>query len=292
MQDHPHIVTFVGALAEERLRGSRAATLNGITRRGFYLRLDSQWIVFVSLDAFRGPLTINVRGQAQSWSSLSAGSPVEIHPARIVLPSIDLVIDYGGAPVWQAPPASGEILPAAQRRASLTRAAQALLTVKSDSPLGNLLPELLGWQTTAWDSTNPYRRHLEHLRDALQNQRVPQLVQACEPLLGLGRGLTPSGDDLILGMLLALSRWGDRLAPGWKPAAICQRILPLAYRKTTTLAANLIECAGRGQADERLLLALDGILTGAATATECAAYLAGWGSSSGLDALVGMTLVI
>ncbi len=276
----------------KRLHACRSALLHGITRRGFFLRLDSPWIVFVSLERFRGPLTINVQGQGLPWSSLSVVSRVEIHPDRIVLPSIGLVIGYGDTSVWQAPPAAGEVLPAAQCKASLVEVAQALLAIKSDSLLGNLLPELLGWQMKGPEPVNPYRRHLVRLREALQNRHTPLIVQACEPLLGQGSGLTPSGDDLILGILLTLSRWGKHMPIGMDAEAIRQSILPLAYRKTTTLAANLMDCAGRGQADERLLLALDGILTGAATASECALYLASWGSTSGLDALVGMALVI
>jgi hypothetical protein len=111
-----------------------------------------------------------------------------------------------------------------------------------------------------------------------------------EGLLGLGSGLTPSGDDLTMGFLLYLKRWGHVLAPGLDLATLAPVIVPLATRKTTTLSANLIECALNGQANERLLLALDGILTGEPDPATCASYLAGWGNTSGLDALVGMAL--
>jgi hypothetical protein len=61
--------------------------------------------------------------------------------------------------------------------------------------------------------------------------------------------------------------------------------------KTTTVSANLIDCAARGQADERLIRALDGIETGELSALECAHALGSWGNTSGLDALIGMGLV-
>jgi len=111
-------------------------------------------------------------------------------------------------------------------------------------------------------------------------------------MLGQGTGLTPAGDDVILGCLLALSRWGHILSPYLDLQALQQPLISQAYRQTTLLSANLIECAASGQADERLLLALDGIFTGQPSTEQCAALLLGWGNSSGCDALVGMGIAI
>ena len=102
----------------------------------------------------------------------------------------------------------------------------------------------------------------------------------------------PDSGKSVMGCLLALARWGSCLLPGFPVAALAPQLLPLAYQTTTTLSANLIECACQGQADERLLLALDGILCAASPPSACAAALSAWGNTSGRDALVGMALVI
>jgi hypothetical protein len=107
-------------------------------------------------------------------------------------------------------------------------------------------------------------------------------------LLGLGDGLTPAGDDLILGLLLILNRWGGVLAPGFDVRPLNRAAIDQARQKTTALSQSLIACAALGQADERLLLALDGIMTDQTDPPACAAQLAGWGSSSGAAALAGM----
>jgi len=119
-----------------------------------------------------------------------------------------------------------------------------------------------------------------------------ELLPALLSMLGQGTGLTPAGDDVILGCLLALSRWGQILSPNLDFQALQQPLISQAYRQTTLLSANLIECAASGQADERLLLALDGIFTGQPSTEQCAALLLGWGNSSGCDALVGMGIAI
>jgi hypothetical protein len=69
-------------------------------------------------------------------------------------------------------------------------------------------------------------------------------------------------------------------------------VIDVAYQRTTTLSANLIECAAQGEADERLISVVDGIMTGEPSVADCAKYILDWGSSSGIDALVGMAIVL
>jgi hypothetical protein len=133
---------------------------------------------------------------------------------------------------------------------------------------------------------------LTALRQAWLSQDVTMIAASMLPLLGMGAGLTPSGDDLALGFLLALNRWGGVLAPGLDLKSLNLEIVQGAYERTTTLSANLIDCASQGQADERLILGLDGLLSEAYGPAICAASLAGWGNSSGVDALVGMGLAM
>jgi hypothetical protein len=65
-----------------------------------------------------------------------------------------------------------------------------------------------------------------------------------------------------------------------------------ALQRTTLLSANLVACAAQGEADERLITALDGLVTGAIPAQACAEALAVWGHSSGLDSMIGQGLMM
>lgn len=111
-----------------------------------------------------------------------------------------------------------------------------------------------------------------------------------QKLIGFGSGLTPSGDDLIAGFLLARNRYRDLPPLPYDLDGFNQALVELAYQKTTLLSANLIECSTLGQADERLILALDGVLAGTLDPASCAKLLLRWGNSSGADALLGMAL--
>ncbi len=130
------------------------------------------------------------------------------------------------------------------------------------------------------------------LLQLLKTKDLDGIFSALTPFLGLGAGLTPSGDDMILGLLLAYRRWGTVLKTAFDLAKLNDRLNQAASQKTTLLSANLITCASQGQADERLIHALDGIMVGSPAPDQCAQDLANWGNSSGCDALVGMALAI
>jgi hypothetical protein len=110
---------------------------------------------------------------------------------------------------------------------------------------------------------------------------------AAEMLLGLGPGLTPSGDDFLGGALIALHTLGR--------ADIAARLaawaLPLARERTGAISLAHLACAAAGEGSAALhdllaaLLAADeaGIAAGVAA-------LAAIGHSSGWDMLAGATL--
>jgi hypothetical protein len=104
--------------------------------------------------------------------------------------------------------------------------------------------------------------------------------------------LTPSGDDLVIGLLLSLNRCRDAVWPREDRHKLNRQVVAAAYRNTTTLSANLIECAALGQADERLINAVDSIAYGVVRGPQVVDDLLGWGNSSGVDALAGMAIVL
>jgi hypothetical protein len=129
---------------------------------------------------------------------------------------------------------------------------------------------------------------LRILQQAVRENDVPSAQTSIDRLLGRGDGLTPAGDDCVLGLLLMLNRW--QANRDW--SRLNRAAINAAFQKTTTLSANLIGCAAEGQADERLLNVVDGIVTGQPTIRECVDCALSWGNSSGIDALVGMAIAV
>jgi len=284
--------THIGAIARELLAVDRSASVMGVSSRGIFLHLAAGWVLFLSYERYRGPLTLNLGSERRGVSRLRQGAALQILSGRKCILSTDLEINYGAAESWQAPQLPGGLLSNEKSREVLQQIIAELSRMGKTSPLAGQLP---GLHSRAEGEDMPGEAvsdMLAALRRVWDGQDASQIAAAVQPLLGMGAGLTPSGDDLAIGFLLALNRWGHVLAPELNLNLLNQGIISRAYESTTLLSANLIECASQGQADERLILGLDGMLSGEFDPGACAASLASWGNTSGIDALVGMALAI
>lgn len=264
--------------------------VHGSTSRGSFLLVRSRWVLFLTQEDRRGPLTLNLGDDTGSLAALKSGTVVEIRNTGLHFGSQGLRLDLGQAVRWEPPARPDTWLSGGERMNRQLAVAKALLAEAGSGGTSSLVALLLDLPAPEGGSGEAVFS-LEEVRrlQAAVNSRQVRIISSClERFLGRGPGLTPAGDDLIAGFLLALHRWGDVLCPELDLAELSRALLPLAYHKTSTLAANLVECASAGQADERLVAALDGTVSGNLDAGECAACLLDYGSSSGCDAFLGM----
>ncbi|MEO5878495.1 MAG: DUF2877 domain-containing protein [Streptosporangiaceae bacterium] len=88
-------------------------------------------------------------------------------------------------------------------------------------------------------------------------------VLAVERIVGLGPGLTPSGDDIIAGILLALRLLGGAVHGGdravWLADWLGAAVTADAETRTTSLSASLLHCAAAGQAGAEVAAVLRGV---------------------------------
>lgn len=285
-------VCSMGAFAARILAQGGQASVYGSTSRGCFLLVRSRWVIFLTSAVERGPLTLNLRGDFGALRELRSGTPVEIQAGGLEFLSPALHLDLGQALLWEPPERPAAMLSPGERRYRQVAVGRQLVAQPGASGASKLLSVLLDLPAPGDGFDEPVfsLSEVEILRTALKSRDVKRILAALEWFLGRGPGLTPAGDDLVAGLLLALHRWGDVLCPGLDLAELSRELLPLAYRNTSTLAANLVECAAVGQADERLVAALDGLMAGNPGPGECAARLLDYGSSSGCDAFLGMLL--
>jgi hypothetical protein len=111
--------------------------------------------------------------------------------------------------------------------------------------------------------------------------------EAASMLIGLGPGLTPSGDDLLGGAMIALRALGrdDRAR------RVADWALPLAATRTGAISAAHLACAAAGEGNASLHEFLAALLMGDdAGIASAVAALAAIGHSSGWDMLAGVAL--
>jgi len=207
---------------------------------------------------------------------------------RLIFPANEIILSASSAAVWQAPSPVIPPCPIDQQIHTLKQIASIILALAPDRGFAPLLVPLLNLPLSGPLSAEQTAvlSILQTLRQAVRAHDVPAMQECINQLLGRGSGLTPAGDDCVLGLLLMLNRW--QANKDW--CKLNRAIIDAAYHKTTIISANLIECAAAGEADERLLKVADGVATGSASINECVECVLGWGSSSGIDALIGMAL--
>jgi hypothetical protein len=282
----------IGNIAWDSLSTDQEGKVLGMTSRGMFIKTADKWLKFLSLEHYRGPLTINLPPAEAAFPKFDMGTGISISCGKILFQDTELVVSTQTAEVWQPNSPSDTPLPKAERQRRLRSLAKLILAEKSEAGLAPLLPRLLNFPSQP-DSTSHELPALQakilHLQKEFSYSPDPEAVIE---VLGSGTGLTPSGDDFVIGLLLALNRWekGSFEIPDLE--RFNQQIVEAAYRKTTTLSANLIECAAFGWGNERLITTLDWLMSNIEQGPIHGESLLSWGSSSGIDVFVGFVVVL
>jgi hypothetical protein len=116
-------------------------------------------------------------------------------------------------------------------------------------------------------------------------------VEAAERIVGLGPGLTPSGDDILAGLLVSLRLVGGSVRQGgaavWLASWLGAAVTADANTRTTALAATLLHCAVAGQAGAEVAGVLRAV-AGHESPVPAAHRLLAAGHTSGADLAWGV----
>ena len=129
------------------------------------------------------------------------------------------------------------------------------------------------------------QRRLDH---GIRERDARAFVEGAAGLIGLGEGLTPAGDDCLVGTLAVLSC----LAAKWltEHAEVRTALASASERGTTTLGREFLLHALGGSFSEPILRLM--LARSAAEAVERVEDLGRMGASSGADTLWGMRLAL
>ncbi len=293
----------VGCLARDALRPGLRGTVSAVFERSFYVSLADREICLGPPGLGAGPLNLRCHVERPDWRAwgLREGAAVVAAPRAVRVPP-NLSVSLCEATVWQ-PPAPGP-WSAGSLRAGL-RALDALLPdrVPADG-LGVLALGAAGGPRrppVAAAARGPIAALARFLRRGLARPSgaptptVPDL----HALIGLGPGLTPSGDDLLGGALVALNLLGridlrDALWHGIRGHGMGGH----GMREPALADANAISrahltAAAQGLGGAALHAVLNDILTGTTAALpRRLAAVEAIGHTSGWDALAGAVIVL
>jgi hypothetical protein len=293
-------ITAIGSQAFNCIKEDNRGFIIGVTSSGIFIKTEAYKILFLTPQPYRGPLTLNLEDDSDILDQIENGMEVVMGAGEISIPAVAFRIQTSQADIWSSPLPRTPLRSLAGRRENLRTFAGEILSLieEQDYPVYVVLKAIARGDTPPALQPGSLFAAIHDLHQSAIAGDIPGARKALGPLLGLGEGLTPAGDDLLLGWLLNLNRWHDALAPTLDLQPLNQAIIAAAHEKTTTLCANLLECAVEGEADERLINVLDAIMGVRVQHAEPLrkekhiTQLLSWGSSSGLYVFVGMAVAI
>ena len=123
---------------------------------------------------------------------------------------------------------------------------------------------------------------------ALRAGDSASLRAAVLALAGRGPGLTPAGDDFLLGIMAGLWLFPEPLSPRWTVPEACRRIVDVAASRTTTLSAAWLRAAGQGAFGQPWHALAEALaLDDPARLAQAVEDILAVGATSGQDALTG-----
>ncbi len=285
----------IGNVAFEVLAKDQTAAVMSSLSKGIYIKSASRWLVLLSFERYCSPLTITFKETRPLTNPLPIGTKVHFSSGQMLIPAAGVSITIKDQNEWNPPPRQNNPGIYTERQKRVNSIAVTALRLKPGLGFSHLLPGVLGLQMEKHPPRQALIPLFENIILAQQSIREGRLASVGEILnkfLGVGEGLTPSGDDYVSGVLLTLNRWKDIFIPNDELDSLNQQVVKTAYKGTTMLSANIIECAACGTGDERLIKMVDYLMCGDGNQEILVSDLFNWGSSSGVDAFIGMASVI
>ena len=212
----------------------------------------------VTREIGNGPFNLVIEEDVLFSDHLNLESPISNSPSLLNLG--DLTINTGNAELW------------------FPRPDWETLHVRRDEVLA-LLAKL---PVTNYQLLNsPFSNSLA---SSLANADLPASINAAQKLAGLGIGLTPSGDDFIMGAILAA--W--IIHPADVAGVLAAGVTEVAAALTTSLSGVWLRSAGRGEAGILWHNFFDALISVDAIAIQLLIKkMLSIGHTSGADALAG-----
>ncbi len=281
------------------------AQVRGVFQRACNLETPVGRLITLLARERPGPVNIVVPELPEVLGRMTDGQSVIVTPGRVEAMEANVSIDLTSAPIWEqiSPPDLPLATPSA-RHAAIQQAMEIALERAESPGLVHLLPDVFEPSDAGAPPAEGKIDFSLHAGMLLQARsailQLEMLLTAGEleaaldvttRLIGLGLGLTPSGDDFLTGLVLALNI-ADQ-APGSEVSGIDafgQGVVDRAVGCTTWVSVEQLRYAARGEAEQVIAEAVIALLWASEPLRPAIEALLDTGSSSGGDLLTGMCL--
>jgi hypothetical protein len=288
----PIAIHKVGPLAARFLSERASGEVGAVFEHSFYISLRGHWICLLPSGFGNGPLNVLCDTGQYPRAPVRLGETVAVANETVRV-GTSITFSLAAAERWSPPSV------ASWNSTTLARGLAALDAVLPTCPVPREsltacwltpceMPNRLGLVASA--AYPPMR----HLRDVLAKSTSAGVARDLDiepvlPLIGLGGGLTPSGDDALGGAMIALHCMGC----DWLRDAFWSRLQASAATGTGPISYAHLEAAAQGYGHEALHWTLNTLLAGRAGDMRAnLAAIGAIGHTSGWDALAGIVLAL
>jgi hypothetical protein len=251
-----------------------------VFERSLYLRHGDDFVCIGESGIGNGPLTLIGDIVPLSRFALRSRQPAVVCDRHITIGnSVRFILGHSETwraarwPVCPSPVRLIETCAAVTQRAAIAAPPEGVARLVFGAPeTSGLLARVAGTRIAAFESW------LSGTLDAGQSAAAAPV----QGLIGLGPGLTPSGDDFLVGALALLGAIGEADAH----AALARAITAAMPGATSALSACFLRAAAAGHVGENLHRAVASLLAGDVDAA--VVTVADIGHSSGWDMLAGV----
>ena len=233
------------------------------------------------------PVPINLQSADGFASLIEVGAPIRVGPAVLELGAIQVRLT--DLEIWNPRP-NWDGLRASLRVATVEQLAQVLrryappgsLAPLAERPAGALWSESASGGDLSSALLHRIASLAQELLSALIRSEPAQIEAAASKLAGLGSGVTPAGDDFMLGAIHAL--WAS--ADGNRVADLVGSVLEGVGSRTNAVSLAWLRAAARGEAANEWHGLFEAVLMGEPIEA-VARLLIRRGHTSGADAVAG-----
>lgn len=283
--------TIIGKIALDFLSGSNIGKIWGITSSGIFIKLQGS-IVFLTNIRHLGPVNIisNLPLPEQWKNEDELDINMSNQTINFIHPQYPVSIKLNK--IWQTPPKPISNISDDEQHKRILAAARQLSLLKNEQGYAPLLLPFVNdtlsletdntWLFTSWNT-------IKLIKISIIQRDTESILSLAKFLVGSGRGLTPSGDDLLTGLTFMRRRWFPEI--NWM-TEVEDQLLATFKEKTTSVSSTLFECAIQGEAEARIQEMADALMSMDIPFQQQAMELSHWGNSSGADVFLGFLLAI
>lgn len=265
------------ALVRQLLSARTTGTVHSVYRKTINLSFDGTLVALQAAGSPLSPISLitTLAGQEMSHLPVSAGLPVSLTADTIHLAETAFCLDAAETVETVLMPVSESDLP------SLTAQIRSILKHSTKGGFRNILfpsdkPTQLGEQLVLAAAEN----HMNVCSEKIRLFHYTTAANSLSSIIGLGIGLTPSGDDFLCGVLAGLILRNGTDHPF---SAALQEQITQKLPDTNDISRAFLHCALQGQFSEAICS-----LRHASDAAQLSAAFSAIGHSSGMDTLCGI----